>query len=145
MAKMSVTFDGFADMAERLDRMGGDLRKAANEALEATQDVTAQNLATAAAPYAHKGGGLKGYATGAMYRTIERDNRIAWGGSVATVDAGFDLKADGGFHSIFVMYGTPRMSKDVRVYNAIKGARTRADIAKRQKEIMQRYLAIGGK
>ena len=41
------------------------------------------------------------------------------------------------------MYGTPRMAKDTKVYNAIKGAKTKNDIAKIQQEIMQKYMQLG--
>lgn len=141
MAKMSITFDGFADLAADIDRSGGDLHAAVDEALTATQKLIQSNLATAAAEYARKG--RKGYATGEMYASILKDARITWQGSVAEVGAGFGLDEKGGWHSIFIMYGTPRMAKDTKVYNAIKGAKTKNDIAKIQQEIMQKYMQLG--
>lgn len=142
MAKMSIIFYGFADLAEQIDRNGGDLHKAVDEALTATQKLIQDNLATAAAPYASKG--LKGYAKGRMYQDILKDASVQWNGEVAEVDAGFLLSEKGGWHSIFVMYGTPRMAKDPKIYNAIKGAKTRKDIEAIQTEIMQKYLQLGG-
>lgn len=140
MARMSITFDGFADLAEQIDRMGGDLHKAVDEALEATQEVVKSNLIPAAAIYDRKG--LKGYATGAMYRSLIKDTEVIWNGSVAEVRVGFNLSQN--WHSIFVMYGTPRMAKDPKIYNAIKGAKTKKDIEAVQQEILQKYLKIGG-
>ena len=105
MAKMSIIFDGFAELAEMVDKSGADLKEAVNEALVESQKIVQQNLTTGAAVYAAKG--LKGYATGNMY-------------------------------------GTPRMSKDPKVYNAIKGTRTRKAIAKKQEEIMVKHLKLGG-
>lgn len=142
MAKMSIIFDGFADLAEQIDRSGGDLHKAVDEALTETQKLIQENLVTAAAPYASKG--LKGYARGEMYKRILQDARIHWKGEVAEVDVGFNLSEKGGWHSIFVMYGTPRMAKDTKVYNAIKGAKTKKDIEKIQEEILQKYVKLGG-
>lgn len=143
MAKMQITFPGFADMAQRLDRMGGDLKTAVTEALEETQKIVEENLRRAAEPYQMKGGGLKGKATGAMYRKIMDNLQVNWKGDIAEISVGFDLEK-AGFHSIFVMYGTPKMSKDTKVYNAIRGSETRKQIEKAQQEIMQKYLTIAG-
>lgn len=141
MAKMSITFSGFADLAADIDRSGGDLHKAVDEALTKTGQYIQSQLSSAAAPYAAKG--LKGYATGKMYGDIIKDQIVSWQGSIAEVSAGFNL-SNGGWHSIFVMYGTPRMSKDTKVYNAIKGTRTKKEIEKIQQEVMQKYIKIGG-
>lgn len=143
MAKMSILFDGFSDLAEELDRMGGDLHSAVDEALSETQKLVQDRLQSAAEVYQNKGGGQKGYATGRMFKSIIDDPHVVWNGSVAEVGAGFNLMTQGGIHSIFVMYGTPRMAKNAKVYNAIKGTKTRKDIAKLQEEIMQKHLKLG--
>jgi hypothetical protein len=142
MAKMSIIFDGFKDLAAEIDRAGKDLKPAVNEALTATQRLVQDSVITASAPYAHKG--LKGYATGEMFESIINDAQIDWKGSVAEVSVGFNLSDKGGWHSIFVMYGTPKMAKDQKVYNSIKGTKVRKEIAKLQEEIMQDYLKLGG-
>ena len=143
MAKMSIIFDGFENLAAQIDRMGKDLHAAVDDALTATQQLIQDNLTTAAEPYAAKG--RKGYAEGDMYKTILKDKRITWMGETAEVDVGFDLKAKGGWHSIFVMYGTPRITKDQKIYNAVKGTKTKQQIEKLQQEVMQKYLELGGK
>jgi hypothetical protein len=43
------------------------------------------------------------------------------------------------------MYGTAKMSKDIAVFNAIKGTATKNAIAKLQEEVMMNYLKLGGK
>lgn len=142
MAKMSIIFDGFKDLASEIDRAGGDLKSAVNEALTETQSLVQNNVTTASAPYAGKG--LKGYAEGDMFRSIINDARVDWHGQIAEVSVGFNLSEKGGWHSIFVMYGTPKMAKDQKVYNAIKGTKTQKDIAKLQQEIMEKHLKFGG-
>lgn len=144
MAKMSITFKGFDQLAEDIDAIGGDLKSAVDEALTESQKIIQSNLQTAAAEYSRKGGG-KGYTTGKMYQSILKDPQVEWKGLIAEVNVGFQLFAKGGWHSIFIMYGTPRMGKNQKVYNAIKGARTKNEIAKIQEEIMQKHLALGGK
>lgn len=142
MARMSITFKGFEDLAYRIDKAGGNLKKAVDEALRETQKLIQDNLAAAAAVYAK--GGKKGYATGEMYKTIIRNVQIEWHGAIGEVRVGFDLSKDGGYHSIFIMYGTPRMAKDTAVFNAIKGAKTKKQIAELQENIMRKYLVLGG-
>lgn len=138
--KMQLLFDGFKDLAADIDRAGGNMEAAVNDALVQTQSLIQQNLVTSAAPYSAKG--RKGYATGAMYGTIIADGAVSWAGSVATVDTGFRIRESGGWHSIFVMYGTPKMAKDSAVYNAIKGSATQAQIRKLQEEIMMEHLKL---
>lgn len=140
MAKMSIIFNGFQDLAYKIDEAGGDLHVAVDEALTKTQDLIENYVINASVPYAHKG--IKGYATGKMFDAIIKDARIDWSGSIASVRVGFDLSQDGGWHSIFVMYGTPRMAKDQKIYNAIRGTRTKHAIALLQENVMKEHLAL---
>jgi hypothetical protein len=142
MAKMQILFKGFEDLAAEVDRSDGDLQKAVDEALTETAKYIQGQVTSAAAPYAAKG--RKGYATGRMYKSIIEDGLVTWNGHVAEVETGFALNESSGWHSIFVMYGTPRMAKDTKVYNAIKGAKTKKEIERIQQEIMQKYIKIGG-
>lgn len=143
MAKMELVFDGFAGLAEKIDRMGGNMKSAVDEALLKAQKIVQDNLKEAVAPYAKKGGGQKGYATGKMYRAIINDRQVYWAGDTATVNVGFDLETPGGFHSIFVMYGTPKMSKDTKIYNAIRGKSVQDEISKAQEKILKKHLKLG--
>lgn len=142
MASMKIIGNSFAELAEAVDKAGADLKTAVNEALVESQKIIQSNLTTGAAVYAGKG--LKGYAKGNMYSTIIGDGAVSWSGNVATVNVGFELMANGGWHSIFVMYGTPRMSKDPKVYNAIKGTKTRKEIVKKQEDVMVKHMKLGG-
>lgn len=139
MAKMQILFDGFEDLAYAIDEADADLQAAVDEALQETQEIVKASLMPAAAVYDRKG--LKGYATGKMYKKIITDTSVEWSGTVATVNTGFTLEGSG-WHSIFVMYGTPRMTKDPKIYDAIKGTKVRKEIAKAQEEIMQKHLDL---
>lgn len=150
MASMKITFDGFKDLATELDRMGGNLKAATNEALEATFDIVQNNLKSAASKYAAPN--PKTGRTGKMYKAIKVDKDVEWTGDVAKIGVGFDLNAPGGVHSIFVMYGTPKhrvnhpgIKKDTKVYNAIRGSNTQSEIASKQEEVLKKYLSMGGK
>lgn len=141
MARMSIMFDGFKDLAQVIDDCSGTetLHKAVDEALTETGKYVQDQVNQAALPYAHKG--LKGYATGAMFNALKKDNPVIWTSPfIAEVSVGFNLKDKGGFHSIFVMYGTPRMAKDQKLYNSIKGTKTKKEIEQIQKEVLGKYL-----
>lgn len=141
MARMQIIGDPMKDLLEDLDAKGGDLKAAVNEMLEETQKYIQSEVVSAAAPYAAKG--LKGYAQGEMYKTIVKDGSVHWETpTVASVNGGFNLSDTGGYHSIFIMYGTPRITKDTRVFNAIKGARVRKQIEQLQKDILEKYLKL---
>lgn len=145
MSRMKILFDGFEDLAYAVDTCLGTevLHKAVDEALVETGKYVQNQLTEAAAPYATKGGGLKGYATGEMYKAIKKDQVVHWQGYLAEVSVGFNLNEFDGWVSIFVMYGTPRMSKDQKIYNAIKGTKTKKDVEKIQQEVMGKYVHYG--
>ena len=147
---MSITFDGFEKLAAELDKVGGDLKPAVNEALEETQKYIQQELESASQIYSS--GGRKGYADGDLNAAIIRNPKVEWLGNVGVVDVGFskELNWKGFMHSIFVMYGVPAhgkfnkgYQKDPKVYNAIRGLRTKNQIEQIQKEIMENHLKLG--
>lgn len=141
MARMGILFDGFEDLAYAVDSCLGTeaLKTAVADALDETGFYVQNNVNQAALPYAH--GGLKGYATGEMFNALKKDNPVIWtSDTIAEVSVGFNLSEKGGFHSIFVMYGTPRMAKDQKLYNAIKGTKTQKDVAKIQEQTMWKHL-----
>lgn len=147
MAKMSIIYDGFKDLAYQIDKAGGNLNAAVEDALHQTQEFIQTGVIMAAAPYSQKGGG-KGYATGTMFRSIIKDEKIYWNGPVAEVNVGFDLEQT--FASIFIMYGTPRhapnhpgTAKDKKIYDAIRGKRTQLQIAELQESVLRKYLSLG--
>lgn len=142
MAKMSLTFDGFKELTEAIDKAGNDIQQAVTEALDETSKIVQQEVTSASAIYA--GSGKKGYATGAMYRAIKDAGDVSWKGKVAEVEVGFELRAGGskGYHSIFLMYGTPKIPKDSKLYNAVFGSKTKNQIHEKQEEVMAQYLKL---
>lgn len=151
MARIQMLFDGFEDLAYEISKLGDEpLKNAVDEALSETQKLIQRKTAAAAAKYGPKGG--KGYATGGMKSAIHADG-VEWSGPVASVGVGFDLEAEGGFHSIFIMYGTPRhapgnnrgIRRDKEIYNAIRGPHLNEEIEQIQLKAMKKHLTLGGK
>lgn len=133
--KMTITFDGFNDLAEILDKCDGNLKSATTECLEKTNKHIAPKLHDAMKIHRK---------TGKTEGSILDDSKVEWSGSVASIDVGFDIN-NGGLPSIFLMYGTPKMQKDVKLFNAIKGTKTKKEIEELQKEIMNKAISFARK
>ena len=148
--KFGLNFDGVAELSEKLEQLGGDLKKVAEEALEFIPgDV---NPKLHAAMQKHRGHGV-------TEKSIVEGQKVTWTGNIASIDVGFNLKK-GGMPSIFLMYGTPRHAPgnqyggpvrpgaqehpgtkaDKELYDAIYGTKTQKDIAAKQQKIFTQAI-----
>lgn len=125
--KMRLEFTGFEEYAERLDKLGGDLKKTTEKALIETHKLLTPKVEEAFRKHDVK------YSHDTM-KSLKKDARVEWDGSVAAIGVGFKI-SEGGFPSIFIMYGTPRMQPDKKVYNSIYGNR------KKVRELQERIFA----
>lgn len=147
--RAQIEFEGFAVMSDAIDRLGGNVQQATEEALIETQRIQAEACKQAAAPYKAGSKGVKGYATGAMYDSICEDKRVEWSGTEATIETGFDYRKPGGKHSLYVQNGTPRrksrsgtpnpMDPDPAIWQAVKGVKIKEDIAAAQAAVFKKY------
>lgn len=135
--KISLSFKGFEELAEKLDKAGGDLKKVTEKALIASKKIVEQNLDEVVIkpnfPSEEKPGQ---YSTGDTRDSIDRDETVEWNGTTGSIHVGFDFKISG-MTTIFLMYGTPRMNKSQKIYNAVYGAKTKKQVAEIQKEIFE--------
>lgn len=148
--KFGLNFDGVAELSEKLEQLGGDLKKVAEEALEFIPgDV---NPKLHAAMQKHRGHGV-------TEKSIVEGQKVTWTGNIASIDVGFNLKK-GGMPSIFLMYGTPRHAPgnqyggpvrpgaqehpgtkaDKELYDAIYGSKTQKGIAAKQQKIFTQAI-----
>lgn len=136
MAKMSLVSTAISDLLVRISAVERELKPAVDEALTEVQSYVQGQTRQAAAKYTK--GGTK-YSTGKMLAAIKPDDGPKWVGDVASVGVGFEIHkaGGGGMHSIWMMYGTPRIKPDKKLYDAIRGARTKKQI----QEIMQNALS----
>ena len=123
--KTRIEFDGFEQVIAKLTKLDGDVKGITEKALRETHKVITKKAETAIAP--HK-------QTGATAKSLKRNAEIKWAGSLASVETGFDI-SHGGLPSIFLMYGTPRMSKDQNLYNAFFGNKTKKEVMELQEKI----------
>lgn len=79
------------------------------------------------------------YSTGDTKKSIDKDLAVEWQGMTGSIKVGFDFKKSG-MTSIFLMYGTPRMSPVAGLKNAIYGTKTQKEIAAIQEEELQKVI-----
>lgn len=141
MAKMSLEFDGFRDLIYQISKVESELKPAVDEALTEVQKAIQSDTRKAAAKYTK--GGTK-YSTGKMLAAIKPTDGPKWAGDVASVGVGFEIHkpGGGGMHSIWIMYGTPRIAKDKNLYNAIRGPLAKATIQKIMQESLERHVRL---
>ena len=130
MAKMKIDFKGFKEYAERLDKLGGDLKKTTEKALNESFEIITPQAKTEIKP--HK-------LSGDTEKSLRTTPVIEWNGDRAYLPVGFDIKG-GGLASIFLMYGTPRMTPDKGLYDAFFGTATKKKLRQTQEKIF--YDAI---
>lgn len=150
--KMSIDFGNFADYAERLEKLGGDLRATTDKALQASHDYVTDNLRRDMERHNR---------TGKTSRSLIEDSTVQWEGNVGSIDVGFDI-ANGGLPSVFLMYGTPKhapanqtgktkgvnrgIDADKQLFDDIYGARTKKEVRKIQEKIFAEEIkkVMGG-
>ncbi len=135
-SKFGIQFEGFSELMEELDKLGGELEEVAEECLIAAHEEVTPLIKADIARH---------HNTGRTEASIVDRPVVTWEGQTASVDIGFNLK-QGGMPSLFLMYGTPRMKKDAKLYNDIYGSGIRKKIAEKQEAILQRKIQerLGG-
>lgn len=135
--KIGLQFSGFKEAIAQLEKLEGDVKGITEAALYESKKVVTGELLKTAEKKNYPAQGK--YSSGDVRHSIDLSKDVEWEGFVASIPVGFDLKK-GGFPSIFLMYGTPRMPKVQGMYDAIYGSKIRRKIGKIQKEIFQKAI-----
>lgn len=146
MAKMKMQIPNFDALAKQLTDLGGDVKKASEDALKETHRIVTDKLLQVMVPSNMPSKNKPGqYWTGRTRDSIVMTPTITWDGTKASVDVGFDID-NGGLTSIFLMYGTPKMAPVPGLYDAIYGKTVQAEIVEAQREIVHNAIidAMGG-
>lgn len=128
--RITLNMRAIEEYAERLDKLGGDLNKTVEEALKKSVEHVTPKIQQAM---------QKHRQTGNTANSIVTTSNVEWDGTLAKIKVGFNI-SDGGLPSIFLMYGTPRMRKDAKLYNAIYGAKTKKEVTEIQQEIFLKAI-----
>lgn len=115
-------------MAAKWEDAGGKLKDLAENCLKAAQKAVTPAI---------KEDMKKHRRTGKTESSIVEKSEVNWEGTRAEIDIGFKI-SKGGLPSIFLMYGTPRMKKDTRLYGDVIGTRAKKKIQQAQQEAFQK-------
>lgn len=133
MAKMKLEVEGLDKLTKRLKDLDVDIKKVSEDALKETHKIV-----TDKAFYEM----VKHNQTGKTQASLQLQPKVSWSGTVASVEVGFDID-NGGLPSIFLMYGTPKMKKDQKLYNAFYGKQTQKEIVDAQTDIFYEAIRKG--
>ena len=129
-SKLAFNFKEMADLADKLERMGGNLQAACDKALHDTHDYITPGLSAGIARHV---------ATGETEGSLERSAHVVWDSPLkAHVNIGFDLSK--GWPSIFLMWGTPKMKPDTSLKNAAFGPKVRREVANIQRAALEEAI-----
>lgn len=127
MAKkyIGIDFSELEILSDEINELNGNVKKTTEKALIESQNYIAKNVHTEM---------KKHYQTGQTEKSIVEDNKVKWVGNTASIGVGFSI-SDGGLASVFLLYGTPKMKKDQKLYNSIFGKKTREEISNIQAKV----------
>lgn len=139
---IAVDFSAFAEYAEKLDRLGADLKDVIGDAMEEAAKQVQEDTADAVESANLPAGGQ--YSDGETRASIVRDVTPKWSGSVGEVHLGFDKSKPGA--GGFLITGTPKMAPDAALAEMYSGRKYQRQINKMIEERLQKALdELGGK
>lgn len=133
MARMKLQVEGLDKLLERLKDLNVSIKEVSEEALKETHRIVTDKAVSEM---------VKHNQTGETQASIRLQPKINWSGTTASVSVGFDI-ANGGLPSIYLMYGTPKMKKDQKLYNAFYGKQTQKEIVEKQTDIFYEAIRRG--
>ncbi len=147
MAKMSIKIQGLNEYAKRLENINGDINRAIESTLIGTHALITRNLKKAlkkGVPL--KSGGIskpidmnKSSGTGNMEKSFMDIPDVHWYGDKAMIRVGFEQSISQ--HATYMMItGTAYTAPSQELYDAIYGAKTKREIKKLQKEILEKVI-----
>ena len=118
MARNTLKLDtrGFEDLVRRFEKLGGNANEIVGKALERAGDKIEKDTIAAVQ---RKNLPQKGkFSKGNTERSIVRDSRTTWSGTVAEIGVGFDYSKPGA--GGYLITGTPRMQPDRELHKMYK-------------------------
>lgn len=135
--RIGLQFQGWEDYMAKLDKLGGSnaMKKGVEEALiESKKHV---NPLIEQAMTKLPAGGK--YSKGGTKESIDTEMDVQWTGMTGEIKVGFDFSKSG-MKSVYLMYGTPKMSPVTGLKNAIYGAKTQKEVAEIQEKVLAEHI-----
>ena len=122
---------------DKLDKLGGTaaMKRGVEAGLRASKNYVNPQIKSAMSKL--PAGGK--YSTGDTERSIDNDMSVKWSGMTGEIKVGFDFSKSGP-KSIYLMYGTPKMSPVNGLKAAIYGTKTKKQIKEIQAEAVGKVI-----
>lgn len=128
----SLDFHEIEAMLKRFEKAGADIKSPIENALIKSHKFVTKNLHEHMADQYLPAHGR--YSKGDTEKSIVEDETVYWVGDKAYIGVGFDIAKEK--TSIYLMYGTPRMQPNRKIYEDVWGRKTRRQIREIQEEAM---------
>lgn len=141
MPKFGLTFKGLDEYIDKLDKLGGTeaVKRGVEAGLKEAKNTVNTRIAPKIANSNLPAGGKYGSAPH-VRDAIDKDMSVEWSGLTGEIHVGFNLNDDGGFTSIFLMYGTPRHDPAKGLKASIYGSATQRAVVKAEAEAINKVI-----
>lgn len=133
---ISIDFKNFSDYAEKIDKLGVNLKSVFSKAMEEAAEKVQQDTIAAIQPVNLPGKGR--YSTGDTLNSVIRDPKTKWEGSVGEIPLGFDKTKPGA--GGWLITGTPKMRPDYALEKIYGTKRYESELKKTIEKALQREI-----
>ena len=133
---ISIDFKNFSDYAEKIDKLGANLRSVFSKAMEEAAEKVQQDTIAAIQPVNLPAKGR--YSTGDTLNSVIRDPKTKWEGSVGEIPIGFDKTKPGA--GGWLITGTPKMRPDYALEKIYGTKRYENELKKTIEKALQREI-----
>lgn len=130
---LKLNTKGFEEFAEKLDRLGTDLKPIFTDALEQAAETITEDTIDAMSPGNLPQGGK--YSTGKTKDSIIKNPKVTWSGTIGEIPVGFDFEKPGA--GGYLITGTPRMKPNNELNRIYKQKRYMTNIRKDMVDIFE--------
>lgn len=133
---ISIDFKNFSDYAEKIDKLGLNLKSVFSKAMEEAAEKVQQDTIAAIQPVNLPDKGR--YSTGDTLNSVIRDPKTKWEGSVGEIPLGFDKTKPGA--GGWLITGTPKMRPDYALEKIYGTKRYESELKKTIEKALQREI-----
>lgn len=140
MARNTLKLDtsGFEGMLRRLDRLGGNVKKAVDEALGTAAENIKEDTLKALDPQFLPAGGKYSKSPSKTKASVITDTRVRWEGNTGWVPVGFDFAKPGA--GGFLITGTPKMRPDPELHRMYRQKKYMQEIQEQMSDTIGNYV-----
>ena len=132
---LKLDTSAFEAYAERLDRLGANLKPIFTKALEQAADKITQDTQEAMQNQNLPAGGKYHHAGNPTERSILEHPKVKWSGMIGEMGVGFDFSKHGA--GGYLITGTPRMAPDRELNKIYKSKRYMSEIKKGMRNVFE--------